>query len=229
MTSVYCFSGSGHSYAIAEYFARELQVPVVNIDRRLAEAHCQADLAVVIFPVYCQNIPAVVRDFFSKLDSKHVVLIATYGKISHGNVLWEAFKIIRGRVIAAAYVPMGHTYLDSSTQFDAQPLQPIFARIQHPRAATLTRESKHPLASFFPSWRSRCGVRIWLDESCNACNLCTEQCPMQAIEAGIIHGNCIRCLRCVCQCPKSALHFQLHPILKRYLEQTPCEDTKVYL
>ena len=52
---------------------------------------------------------------------------------------------------------------------------------------------------------------------------------MQAIEAGIIHGNCIRCLRCVCQCPKSALHFQLHPILKRYLEQTPCEDTKVYL
>ena len=77
MTSVYCFSGSGHSYAIAEYFARELQVPVVNIDRRLAESHCQADLAVVIFPVYCQNIPAVVRDFFSKLDSKHVVLIAT--------------------------------------------------------------------------------------------------------------------------------------------------------
>ena len=128
MTSVYCFRGSGHSYAIAEYFARELQVPVVNIDRRLAESHCQADLAVVIFPVYCQNIPAVVRDFFSKLDSKHVVLIATYGKISHGNVLWEAFKIIRGRVIAAAYVPMGHTYLDSSTQFDAQPLQPIFAR-----------------------------------------------------------------------------------------------------
>ena len=148
MTSVYCFSGSGHSYAIAEYFARELQVPVVNIDRRLAESHCQADLAVVIFPVYCQNIPAVVRDFFSKLDSKHVVLIATYGKISHGNVLWEAFKIIRGRVIAAAYVPMGHTYLDSSTQFDAQPLQPIFARIQHPRAATLTRESKHPLPAF---------------------------------------------------------------------------------
>lgn len=97
MTSVYCFSGSGHSYAIAEYFARELQVPVVNIDRRLAESHYQADLAVVIFPVYCQNIPAVVRDFFSKLDSKHVVLIATYGKISHGNVLWEAFKIIRGR------------------------------------------------------------------------------------------------------------------------------------
>ena len=38
--------------------------------------------------------------------------------------------------------------------------------------------------------------------------------PMQAIEAGIIHGNCIRCLRCVCQCPKSALHFQLHPILE---------------
>ena len=107
MTSVYCFSGSGHSYAIAEYFARELQVPVVNIDRRLAESHCQADLAVVIFPVYCQNIPAVVRDFFSKQDSKHVVLIATYGKISHGNVLWEAFKIIRGRVIAAAYVPWG--------------------------------------------------------------------------------------------------------------------------
>ena len=36
MTSVYCFSGSGHSYAIAEYFARELQVPVVNIDRLTA-------------------------------------------------------------------------------------------------------------------------------------------------------------------------------------------------
>ncbi len=122
----------------------------MNIDRRLAESHCQADLAVVIFPVYCQNIPAVVRDFFSASWTPSTWSSSPHtAKISHGNVLWEAFKIIRGRVIAAAYVPMGHTYLDSSTQFDAQPLQPIFARIQHPRAATLTRESKHPLASFF--------------------------------------------------------------------------------
>lgn len=229
MTSVYCFSGSGHSYAVAEYCARKLQVPVVNIDRRLAEHQYQADFAVVIFPVYCQNIPAVVKDFLGKLDAMYVVLIATYGKISHGNVLWEASKIIRGCVIAAAYVPMGHTYLDSSKEFDAQPLQAIFARIQHPRAATLTRERKHPFASLFPAWRSRCGVKIRLDESCNACNICTKLCPMQAIEAGIIHGNCIRCLRCVCHCPKSALHFELRPILRHYLQQTSRENTKIYL
>ena len=150
MTSVYCFSGSGHSYAIAEYFAKRIAGTGCNIDRRLAESHCQADLAVVIFPVYCQNIPAVVRDFFSKLDSKHVVPHRHIRQnLSLRKCAGRHLKIIRGRVIAAAYVPMGHTLFDSSTP-DAQPLQPIFARIQHPRAATLTRESKTPPRQLFP-------------------------------------------------------------------------------
>lgn len=229
MIQVFCFSGSGHSHAVAAYFAQQLQVPVEEIGRRPTGQPGQADTALVVFPVYCENIPTVVKGFLYTLAAKYVALVATYGRISHGNVLWEASKLIHGCVIAAAYVPMGHTYLDPSKQFDPQPLHPMFGKLQHPQPVVLKREKKHLLSSFFPAWRSRIGVVIRLDETCDACNICTEQCPMRAIEAGHIHSNCIRCLRCIDLCPISALHFELRPILKWYLTHAAPKDTEVYL
>ena len=227
MNAVYYFSGSGHSQAVAAYFAMELRVPLVEISQ--TKEPVEAGMALLVFPVYCQNIPPVVKDFLRRFRAKDVVLIATYGKISYGNVLWEASRIVRGRVIAAAYVPMGHSYLDASKQFDPQPLQAIFQRIEAPQAAVVRRSKKNPFSNFFPAWRSRISSEIRPDGNCGGCNICAQECPMGAIRAGRIHGGCIRCLRCVCHCPKAALHFEPGPLLRSYLKRAIHEDTVVYL
>ena len=202
MTAVYCFSGSGHSRRIAEYFAERLKVPVAEITRDLKGI---TETAVVVFPVYCQNVPSVVKDFIGDLKAKRVVLLATYGRISHGNVLWKAKRLTNAEVIAAAYIPMEHSFLNDDFEFNTDKLEPIFERIYAPRPAIVTKERKNPLADIFPAWRSRIGLRIIRSAACNDCGICTRNCPMGAVRNGNINGKCIRCLRCVSLCPNSAL------------------------
>ena len=224
--NVYCFSGSGHSLAIARFFAKKLNTDLVTIT---SDTDCKDDIAVVVFPVYCQNIPQTVAEFLKNSSANHIVLIATYGRISHGNVIWEASKLTGAVVIAAAYVPTGHSFLGEGTAFDPEPLTPIFERISNLRAATLKKERKNVLANFFPAWRSRVGMRIARTDQCDSCNLCGSTCHIHAIQNGIIGRTCIRCMRCVNECPRSALRPKPRFFLKLYLKQKKRDDFVIYL
>lgn len=226
MIQVYCFSGSGHSMAVAQYFADRLNTHPIPIT---ADATGHAETAVVVFPVYCQNVPPTVKQFLHSLDAKHAVLIATYGKISYGNVLWEAARMINAEVIAGACVPTGHSFLKQDTSFPTESMETIFDRIAAPQPAKLPRCGKNPFASFFPAWRSRVGLRLDKTEDCNACGLCTRTCPVGAMQNGTPNNRCIRCLRCVHTCPQNALRIKMHPVLKAYLRRQKDRDTVIYL
>ena len=141
MTQIYCFSGSGHSMAVAKHFATALDVPVTEIT---ANTQGRAELALVIFPVYCQNVPPIVKAFLRSLDARHAVLIATYGGFSHGNVLWEAQRILGERVIFGAYLPTGHSCLGEPATFDTIALEPLLQRCESPSAAIMPRTPKNP-------------------------------------------------------------------------------------
>ena len=226
MKSVYYFSGSGNSRTVAEYFAQRLNTSLLEI-KRGTEADCET--AVVVFPVFCQNIPTVVKDFLTSLNAKYAVLIALYGRISTGNVLWEAQKMTQAKVIAAAYVPSGHSILGEGLDFDLRHLESIIERIRMPKEATVLRRAKNPFADFFPAWRSRVGVRIVRTDACKACGLCEGECPMGAIKKGEPDSSCIRCLKCVSMCPYSALYIRKSKILSAYLKRKKKDDLIVYL
>lgn len=237
MRTVYCFSGSGHSFAVADFFAKGLNCDLVEIggkyeeeeNEKEKEKNCGEETAVVVFPVYCQNIPEPVKLFLKDLDSKYIVLIATYGKISYGNVLYEAQKILRGQVIAGAYVPTGHTFLKENSDFDTNALLPIFRRISSPQSTYIPRSRKNLFADFFPARRSRIGVKITQNNACLSCDICGTNCPVGAIKNGRINSGCIRCLRCVTDCPQDALQFKNRWILKKYLEGRRKEELILYL
>ncbi len=226
MTRVFCFSGSGHSHAVAEFFAKELGSELLEIDKtKITDADC----AVVVFPVYCQNIPDIVKRFLAKLSAKHAVLIATYGKISHGNVLYEAQKLLGCDVIAAAYVPTGHTYLHGDAEFQKEALQPIFERIKNPRSIVIPKCGKNIFANVFPSLRSRMGVRLIRNDKCTRCNICGDNCPEHATENGKSTHRCIRCMRCVSVCPEKALSFKLGFVMNKYLVSFKRDELRLYL
>lgn len=215
MTAVFCFSAAGHSRAVAAYFADWFGVPVRELNHLTP-----CDTAVVVFPVYCENVPEPVRVFLSRLVAENVVLIATYGKMCHGNVLADAAKMVHGRIIAGAYVPTGHTYLSEGTEFHSDGLEVIFDRIAHPQPAVFPHQRKHFWADLFPAWRSRIGVKLIRNESCNGCGLCRQNCPFR---------TCNRCLRCIVQCPQGALSFRLHPMMRRYLAHPKEDRLKIFL
>lgn len=225
MIGVYCFSGSGHSLAVAEALVQELHCQVCPMEGNTAVA----ETAVVVFPVYCQNIPSPVKAFLRRLSAKHVALIATYGKISYGNVLQEAQKLLQGQVIAGAYVPMGHSFLDGDHDFDPRRLLPLVQRIQEPKPVVIPKNPKNPLSNVFPALRSRLGVKITKTGHCNGCGQCERNCPMEAIREGRIHGACIRCLRCVSSCPTKALQYKNSRIMDAYLKRYRKEEYVLYL
>lgn len=225
MTTIYCFSGSGHSLAVSKELAKMLDCEIKTVDSETAAE----DTAVVVFPVYCQNIPKPVKQLLKRLRAKHIALIATYGKISYGNVLYEAQKLLQGQVVAGAYIPMGHTFLDGDYAFDAGCLLPIVQRIREPRQAVIPKSTKNPLANIFPALRSRIGVKIKKRDNCDSCGLCESNCPVGAIRNGRIHSECIRCLRCVTNCPAKALQYKNSRILDMYLKSYFKEEYVLYL
>ncbi len=217
MINIYYFTGSGHSRKLAEHLGEMLGGPVLDINR--VEECCTTDTAVAVFPVYCQNIPEPMQQFLRELSAKYVVLIATYGRFSFGNVLLEATQLVRGTVIAGACVPVGHSYLDEGdVPFNENDYLPILERIKAPCKAAITKSFKNPLADVFPELRSRIGVKIQRTGKCRECGQCNNICPMQTMNNGVMGRQCIRCLKCVSNCPENALLVTYNLFLKLYLK-----------
>lgn len=228
MTGIYCFSGSGHSLAAANELSEILNCGVTEIGYEF-EYSPDEDTAVVVFPVYCQNIPKIVKKFLRKLTAEHIVLIATYGRISYGNVLHEAQKLVRGKVIAGAYIPTGHTFLDGDCSFDKDFLLPIAERIRQPQGVNIPRSKKDFLAFLFPDLRSRIGVNLTKNKHCTNCGICENLCPTGAMKKNKINSKCIRCLRCASNCPQKALQYKNSRILNKYLKRHYKDEYILYL
>ncbi len=228
---IFCFSGSGNSLSVAKFLSEKLDAEIVEIS--YDEIPYEAKVSIVIFPVYCQNIPSVVINFLRRLKGKYAVLIATYGKISHGNVLYEASQMLGPDLIGAAYIPMKHTYSDLNLNnkhlFETEPLQKIIERINFPQKIFLPKCKKNIFADFFPTWRSRVALKIISNSNCNSCGLCENKCSFNAIKKGITNKKCIRCLRCVKLCPNNALYIKKSLILKMYLHNEKDKSAELYL
>lgn len=235
MINVYYFSGTGHTKAVANYFAEKLFIEEIEI-RDKCYSPIRDSISIIIFPVYCQNIPSVVSDFIKKVESEFVVFIATYGKISHGNVLFEAKGLTKSTLIGAAYIPMEHTYLcdlkNLSLSFDIEALENLFIRINNPQPIHIVKHNKNAFSDFFPCWRSRVAIKIIRNENCKNCNICSVNCSVNGIKNGITNHNCIRCLKCVSNCPNGSLSIKKSLFLDLYLKKTfdnSNNEIKLYL
>lgn len=228
--NVYFFSGSGHSKAVASWLEEKLGPKPAEIDNELAKERVNDYISIIVFPVYSQNIPSLVKKFLRNVESEYVVIIATYGKKSAGNVLYEASRLLSSPLIAAAAVPMGHTFLLEDCAFDKEPLLPLLERIERPQAISLPRKAKNVFASFFPNARSRFLTRVILDETkCVNCNICSKSCLNHAITNGKTNLKCIRCIKCLHICPQKALHLKTSPLLRNYLKKRNGNETEIYL
>ena len=227
MNAVVFYSNTGESEHIAAYLASKLNFPLFNIE---AAALQNYQNLVLVFPVHCQNIPDIVNAFLKKVTAENLTAIATYGKMCCGNVLYEIQKKHNPNIVAAAYIPTKHSYIKTDDSFcDYEKLLEIIEKIKDPSPIELPKLYKNPLADLFPKWRSRAGVRIRKNSSCDNCNLCAQHCSRHAICNGNIHSDCIRCLRCVDICPHHALIVKIRLPLKLYLKKEKENKLIIYV
>lgn len=227
MRVVIYYSNTGESYAVANALAARLEWPLSSL-WELPEGRYET--AVLVFPVHAQGIPDAVRDLLPRLSVEHLAAVATYGRISPGNALFELQKHFGRALIVGAYVPTAHAYLPGDPRFVAVPeLELLVQKILHPSPVRIPRRFKNPLATLFPGLRARVGVHLSKNERCTGCGECTVRCPHGGIENGHPTRRCIRCLGCVANCPEEALEFRLHPLLRLYLSGKRRDDWILYL
>lgn len=227
MSVVVYYSNTGQSLAVGRFFAEKLCCPLIDIAQ--ADSPHYDDL-VLVFPVHSQNIPRAVKVFLKAVNVKNLTVIATYGKMCCGNVLYEIQRKYRKNIVAGAYVPTKHSYIKDDCGFtDFELLTPVVEKINTPSAIELPKLYKNPLSNLFPRLRSRLGVKLDKSDDCDGCGICTKVCPVGAIKNGVIDGKCIRCLRCVSECPKKALNYKCGIAMSFYLRKTRSDKTIVYV
>ena len=224
MNAVVYFSCTGQSEKVAKEIAEKLSYPIYE----LKNAEGEFENLVAVFPVHCQGIPKAVKKFLKTVKAIYITLIATYGRASAGNAVYEAYKAVNKRVIAAAALPSRHSYNYDFAEVRKVPAE-IYDKISHPSYIKIPQRFKAPFAGFLPAVRSRILIKIKRRDNCNGCNACTKACPQGAINCGNIKRNCIRCLKCVSVCPNGALKVKKGIILKSYLKKPKCEKTYIYV
>ncbi|MBE6899277.1 MAG: hypothetical protein E7479_01235 [Ruminococcaceae bacterium] len=226
MDRIFYFSGSGKSRRFAEFLGKKLDFPISDFTET---TDFFVKTAIIVFPVYCQNLPDPVICFLKKLKAENIAFAAVYGRKSYGNVIEDAVKISSGNFIGGICVPCGHSFLSEPDDFDFESVLPFIERIKNPESAKTEHCPKDFYADLIPAKRTRIGVKIKRNGNCKNCGKCTENCPMGAIENGIIGKNCIRCLRCATECPENALEFKTLWFLKAYLVSGRKNEIKFYL
>lgn len=230
------YSNTNQSQSVARYFAEQTGWELYDLNQlnqREKAGNTVFEKVILVFPVYSQNIPVVVKDFLKVLKAHYLTVIATYGKMCYGRVLYEIRKSkLGGQMIAAAYFPMKHSYVreDEITSFDA--LQPLIQKNLEPdpKPVGIPRTYKNPFSDFAIHMRSRMIVRITFDEEkCIGCKKCEELCLFHAIRNGKVSCQCIRCLKCVTNCPTHALDYRNSRILRLYLKKKAIDRCEIYI
>nr|MBE6544666.1 hypothetical protein [Oscillospiraceae bacterium] len=225
MNAVAYFSCTGESKKIAEHLAGELDFNLFEI-REIGE--WEIDNLVLAFPVHCQNIPEPVKDLLCRVRIKNLTVLATYGRMCSGNVLYEIGKKYNSNIVAAAYIPTKHSYLEEKGFSDFDRLAPLIEKIKSPSKVKLPKLYKNPLADLLPVLRSRVGVKMIMNENCDGCGMCTDRCNFGGIKNGVINTKCVRCLKCVANCPKGALSYRTRLPLKIYLNKKKNNKLIIY-
>jgi ferredoxin len=234
-TSIYYFSGTGNSLAVAKDIARELNspsnivelIPIAGLSGQKT-IKITADTIGIIFPVYYHDMPPIIEEFISKLDlsDSYIFSVATYNQDA-GNALSNLNSILgrKGSRLAsgftiqmpsnfALFVDLTTTDEENEKRFieEKRKIKEIAEVIKDRKASGIedcyNPDEKYELKSYFYSVY-KMPDQFLVTEKCNQCGICEQVCPknnIQMVDGKIIWGqNCEHCLACLHWCPEEAI------------------------
>ena len=242
MTTLYWFSGTGNSLALAREIARTLGdarlVPIASLGPDPVTV--DGDFGLVC-PVYFYGLPLVVREFLARVDGRgasYAFCVLDAG----GFPGWAAAQVRRlgrrtGKRFDAVYnvvMPGNYIAMYDVRGGDARErvlgaaqddVARVAADVCH-RAERLPRTGSAFAAllyATFGRWfRRTCrglDAKFVATDACTSCGACARVCPVRNIELGDgrprWHHRCEQCFACIHWCPVAAIQIRGRPTAKR--------------
>jgi len=231
-TIIFCFSGTGNSYAIAKGIGRHFSVKPELMTRYkdIDPVEVTASRVGIVAPVYMNDIPKVVKEFLLRLsfsNAPYVFAVLTSGSGENKN----GFKNIdialaqhHARLALAYDVKMPSAFqarADMESILSAVPgaAAEIAGAIES-RHENYTPQGATALPKDFTklSFLYKPLTRLTVTEKCNGCGLCCKLCPANNIELhdkkAVRGDNCIACTACANWCPQYAIKSRMSRMLK---------------
>jgi ferredoxin len=245
MSTIYWFSGTGNSYAVARDVAAGIGdarlVPVASL---APESRTAEGVVGIVCPVYFYGLPRIVRNFIRRLDlsrTEYAFAVLTSGGFP-GRAPAQAAKLLResGRAPDAVYaVTLPGNYIamysapsaEASRRMasDARSLSAQIAKdVKTRSSASVARPNPAGPASalfsatlgrWFASSSATQDRRFRATSACTACGLCVRVCPAANVELTDGRprwlGHCEQCFACIHWCPAEAIQIRRTPTAKR--------------
>lgn len=242
-TTVYWFSGTGNSLAVARRIAEATEGAVlVPVARAVQTSVRPRGVVGVVCPVYFEGLPLVVRDFLGRLDAREVsyaFLVLTAGAYA-GWAVPQARRLFRraGRRLDAAFVVvMPDNYIAEmdlpSPATQTRRLGRARRRVDRIAGDVANRTRRWgvgaaaPLGALayavmgrrFARTCARRDERFVVTDSCTGCRICVRVCPVGNID--LVGGRpawlhrCQQCYACIHACPETAIQIRRRPTAHR--------------
>lgn len=231
---IYYFSATGNSRHVANRLAEALNESATPVLDVLGKGVAVGNQMILVYPNYCGGVPSVIREFLQKnifqisKDAK-LILVITYGNNTgaSASIASKYFKKNTGRTFDAIYsvkMPDNWTPVFNLTntaevaEINRKADEEIDAIIRKIRMGTFGDHVNDKLGKFmevvYPGFYKALSKtsHLHVEDSCIGCGLCTERCPVNAIEMKNgkptwIKKNCAMCLGCLHRCPRFAIQY----------------------
>jgi Pyruvate/2-oxoacid:ferredoxin oxidoreductase delta subunit len=232
-TKIFCFSGTGNSYAVAKEIGGHFSVEpeLMTHYKDINTIAVTASRVGIVAPVYLNDIPKPVKEFLLKLSfadaAPYVFAVLTSGSGENKS----GFKNIdialaqHGARLSLAYdVKMPSAFqarADMESVLSAVPdtVAEIAGAVEN-RRENYTPQGAAALPKDFTklSFMYKPLTRLNVTAQCTGCGLCCKLCPISNIELrdnkAVRGKNCVACTACASWCPQHAIKNRMSRMLK---------------
>lgn len=230
------FTGTGNSGYAARYAAEITGDEVVDLfdkirNKDYASMHSDKPW-VVAAPIYCWQLPHVVRDWMMKTEftgSKEIYFLMTCGS-SVGNAEKYLKQLCDAKGFGfkgCAQIVMPENYIAMFEAPDKEKAERIINAAERSikKAAECIKSGKSiPGEKPDAKGKLMSGIvnkiyyplivkdkKFYAKDSCSGCGLCAAKCPLGNIEISggkpKWNGDCTHCMACIAYCPEEAIEY----------------------